>query len=58
MTNNTNAQLSKQKQEHLHGAALIDDTGHETPITEEMIQKSLKRLFEANNPLDPIKHND
>jgi len=58
MTNNTNAQPSEQKQEHLHGAALIDDTGHETPITEEMIQKSLKQLFKPSQPLDPIKHNN
>lgn len=31
--------------EHLHGATIIDESGNETPITEEMIQDACKVLL-------------
>lgn len=30
---------------HLHGAALVDEKGKETPITEAMIQRVLERML-------------
>jgi hypothetical protein len=45
MQTNSTSPHAKQKQQHLHGAALVDDKGKETPITEKMIQESLKDLL-------------
>ncbi|PCJ39745.1 MAG: hypothetical protein COA99_10025 [Moraxellaceae bacterium] len=36
--------LIKQTQHRFHGAALIDDLGNETPITESMIQQACNTL--------------
>ncbi len=36
--------------DYFHGAAIIDDRGNETKITEEMIQDSLKAILKACNP--------
>ena len=33
-----------------HGAAVIDEDGNVTPITEEMVQKACAELEEASNP--------
>lgn len=30
---------------HLHGAALVDEQGRETPITESMVEEALIRLL-------------
>lgn len=43
----TSTQNTVNKQDHLHGAAIIDAKGKETPITEEMIQKALKQILKA-----------
>jgi len=43
----SNTQSANTKQDHLHGAAIIDAQGKETPITEEMIQKALERIIKA-----------
>ena len=45
MQSNSTSPQTKQKQEHLHGAALVDEKGKERPITEKMIQESLKTLI-------------
>lgn len=33
--------------DYLHGAAVIDAKGKETPITEDMIQQALKNILKA-----------
>jgi len=38
-------QNTKENQDHLHGAAIIDAKGKETPITEEMIRKALDKIL-------------
>ncbi len=47
MQSNTTSKPSKQDQDRLHGAALIDAKGKETPITEDMIQQVLKKIINA-----------
>lgn len=47
MQSNSTSPQTKQKQQHLHGAALVDDKGNEIPITEKMIQESLKNLIKT-----------
>lgn len=39
---NSHGQLSEQRD--FHGAAIIDDSGNEIPITEEMIQHACDEL--------------
>ena len=43
----SHTQSANTNQDHLHGAAIVDSKGKETPITEEMIQKALERIMEA-----------
>jgi hypothetical protein len=38
-------QLATPARDHLNGAAIIDDRGRETPITEHMIQHSIQELL-------------
>lgn len=46
-------QSDDQPQEvDFHGAAIIDEDGHEIPITEEMIQQACAELDEGEDP-DP-----
>lgn len=47
MKNSTTTQSADTGKDHLHGAAIIDEKGKETPITEEMIQKALKKIIQA-----------
>jgi len=47
MPKNTENPKNNNKKDHLHGAAIVDDHGHETPITEEMIQKALQKILKA-----------
>ena len=44
----TSTQSTNDNRDHLHGAAIIDAKGKETPITEEMIQKALKQILKAS----------
>jgi len=44
----TSTQNTKDNQDHLHGAAIVDAKGKETPITEEMIQKALKQILKTS----------
>ena len=39
------AKNSSNTRSHLHGAAVIDANGKETPITEQMIQTACKKLI-------------
>ncbi len=45
-TDNT-SQVTKHKQDYMHGAAMIDDKGKEVPITEDMIQQAVKNILET-----------
>ncbi|NVK39017.1 MAG: hypothetical protein HWE18_13910 [Gammaproteobacteria bacterium] len=48
MKNTTTTQTTQNKNnDYMHGAAIIDDKGKETPITEEMIQKAIKNILKA-----------
>lgn len=43
-----NKNITRQKQETcLNGAAIIDEDGHEIPITEAMIQEACENLHDA-----------
>ncbi|GAA6133724.1 hypothetical protein NBRC116188_05130 [Oceaniserpentilla sp. 4NH20-0058] len=44
---NSTTQTAQAEQDYLHGAALVDSKGKETPITEEMIQKALEEILQA-----------
>ncbi len=44
-TKNTDANNSSNPHSHLHGAAVIDANGKETPITEQMIQAACNKLI-------------
>lgn len=48
MKNSTTTQAAQTNQDVMHGAAIIDEKGKETPITEEMIQKALKKILQAS----------
>ena len=46
--NNHSQKMNTQSDaEYMHGAAVIDDQGKETPITEEMIQQALNNILKA-----------
>jgi len=45
--NHSHKTNTQDSNEHMHGAAVIDDKGNETPITEEMIQQALKNILKA-----------
>ena len=45
--NHSQKSNTQDANEHMHGAAVIDDKGNETPITEEMIQQALKNILKA-----------
>ena len=47
MPRTTDSQNNNDK-DYMHGAAVIDKNGKETPITEEMIQKALKNILKAS----------
>jgi len=47
MKNSTTTKATQENKDFMHGAAIIDDKGKETPITEEMIQKALKKILQA-----------
>lgn len=47
MKNSTTTQTAKSDIDYLHGAAIIDEKGKETPITEEMIQKALQKILQV-----------
>ena len=48
MKHSTTAQADKNNKDIMHGAAIIDEKGKETPITEEMIQHALKKILQAS----------
>lgn len=53
MNTEQNDKTPKEKNPDFHGAALIDDDGNETPITEGMVQKACSGLDEeAGNTND------
>lgn len=41
---------SDDNDKYMNGAAVIDETGKETPITEEMIQAALNDILKACQP--------
>lgn len=47
MKSSTAAKAAPSHKDIMHGAAIIDEKGKETPITEEMIQKALKKILQA-----------
>lgn len=47
MPAHTGPQKSDQSNDHMHGAAIVDDKGQETPITEDMIQKALQKILKT-----------
>ena len=48
MPRTTDSQNNNNDKDYMHGAAVIDKDGKETPITEEMIQKALKNILKAS----------
>jgi hypothetical protein len=47
MKNSTTTQTAQSTKDIMHGAAIIDEKGKETPITDEMVEKALKRILQA-----------
>ena len=47
MQSNTSSQAGEQTEDHMHGAAIVDEQGKETPITEDMIQAALQNILQA-----------
>jgi hypothetical protein len=47
MPTNAGSQTTDQSDDHMHGAAIIDDTGKETPITDDMIEKALQGILKT-----------
>ena len=47
MPTNTGSQTTDQSEDRMHGAAIIDDQGKETPITEDMIEKALQNILKT-----------
>lgn len=45
----TSSTQTNQSEDYLHGAAIIDEKGDETPITEDMIQQALNNVIKACN---------
>ena len=45
----TSSTQTDQNEDYMHGAAIIDDTGAETPITEDMIEQALSNIIKACN---------
>jgi hypothetical protein len=41
-------ETQKNNKDYMHGAAIVDKNGKETPITEDMIQKALKSILKAS----------
>jgi hypothetical protein len=48
MPRTTENENNNNNQDYMHGAAVVDKNGKETPITEEMIQKALKNILKAS----------
>jgi hypothetical protein len=47
MKNSTTTQTAQSTKDIMQGAAIIDEKGKETPITDEMVEKALKRILQA-----------
>jgi hypothetical protein len=47
MPTNAGSQTNDQSDEHMHGAAIIDDQGKETPITDDMIESVLQGILKT-----------
>ncbi|MFY0641445.1 MAG: hypothetical protein JXR16_10385 [Bermanella sp.] len=47
MKSSSTTKAAQTNKDFMHGAAIIDDKGRETPITEDMIQKALKKILQA-----------
>jgi hypothetical protein len=45
----TSSTQTDQKEDYMHGAAIIDEKGSETPITEDMIEQALNNVIKACN---------
>ena len=48
MPRTTDSQDKNNNKDYMHGAAVIDKNGKETPITEDMIQQALKSILKAS----------
>ncbi len=47
MPTNSGTQVNDQSDDRMHGAAIIDDKGQETPITDDMVQTALQSILKA-----------
>ena len=47
MKSSTTTKAAQANKDTMHGAAIIDEKGKETPITEDMVQKALKKILQA-----------
>jgi hypothetical protein len=48
MTTQASAQINDRSEDHMHGAAVVNDKGEETPITEDMIKSALESIVKTN----------
>jgi hypothetical protein len=47
MAANTVSQAHEQSNDPMHGAAIVNDQGQETPITEDMIETALQSILKT-----------
>ncbi len=47
MQSNTQSQKNGIKQDQMHGAAIIDNKGKETPITDDMVKQALNSILKT-----------
>lgn len=47
MPSNTGSQQTDQNSDRMHGAAIIDEKGQETPITNDMIEQALQKILKT-----------
>ena len=52
MQNNTQPHTCEVKQYQMHGAAIIDHKGKETPITDDMVKQALNSILKTCQPLN------
>jgi hypothetical protein len=48
MTIQASSQINDRSEDNMHGAAVVNDKGEETPITEDMIKSALESIVKTN----------